>query len=826
MPLPDTLLAAALRTTQRLLLKPAFHPRWPVPWQRRWLHLLARIGHLPKGITRRDVVVGGVRAERWADERATPVRAGVVLYLHGGGYTVGSPRTHRTIAAWLARDSGLPVVVIDYRLAPEHPFPAALEDAVAAFDALATEGPVVVAGDSAGGGLALALAIRLRDRAREHGGAGAGPQPAALVLLAPLVDLRESSPLPAVPGEAMLSERWARANARAYAAGRADDPLVSPLLADLRGLPPVLVQNGSDDLLAAQSVAIVAKLRGDGVEVVHDFVPGRWHVFQLQVGTLPSAGEAVSRIARFLAGKLPPLPNPSPRGGEGLQGSSPLSPRGRGAGGEATHHTLILGAGMSGLCAAIQLQNAGLHDFVILEQSEGLGGTWWDNRYPGAQVDVPAPAYAFSFAPNTRWTQRFANAPEIHAYQQALAEKHALSARLRLGTRLLEARFDEADGLWHFRTSAGDTLRARFFICSTGPLSQPRWPDLPGLDAFEGLRLHSARWPVGQSFEGMRVGVIGTGSTAVQLVPPIAAQAARLHVFQRTANWVLPRLERRYFGFDRALSALPPYAAAVRAFWVAFLELGRRGFEDGTLMRRFMLWWAGWHRRKQLADDGLRAALTPDYPLGCKRIIYSSDYYPALSKPHVELVTTGIERITARGIRTADGVERELDALVCATGFDTVHLLQSLDIRGRGGVTLAEAWRDGPEAFHGIHVAGFPNMFLMLGPNTATGHTSTLLYIEPAVRHAIACMQAVAADGHRAIEVHADTQRAHNAALQARLGRSVWAQCRSWYRMDGGKVVAIFPGFTREYVEGLRRQRPEELQLTPSSPPNPVERNA
>lgn len=798
MPVAEPLLAFLLRTTLRVLLKPAFHPRWPVPWQRRWLQALARVGRLPKGVTRRDIDLGGVRAERWADERAAPVRAGTVLYLHGGGYTVGSPRTHRPIAAWLARDSGLPVAVIDYRLAPEHPFPAALEDAVAAFDALASEGPVVVAGDSAGGGLALALALRLRDRG--------GVQPVALALLAPLVDLRETSPLPAVRGEAMLSERWSRANARAYAAGRTDDPLVSPLLADLRGLPPVLVQNGSDDLLAAQSVAIVAKLRDAGVEVRHDLVPDRWHVFQLQVGALPSAGAAVARVARFLVGACP-LPNPSPASGRGANASELPSPAcGRGAGGEGIRHAVILGAGMSGLCAAIQLQKAGHHDFVMLEQSEGLGGTWWDNRYPGAQVDVPAPAYAFSFAPNTRWTQRFANAPEIHAYQQALAEKHALFARLRLGTRLAEARFDEAEGLWHFRTAAGDTLRARYFMCSTGPLSQPRWPDLPGLDDFTGLRLHSARWNPAQSFEGMRVAVIGTGSTAVQLVPPIAAQAARLHVYQRTANWVLPRLERRYFWFDRLLAALPPYSQAVRAFWVAFLELGRRGFEEGTAMRRFMLWWAARHRRVQLADPALRAALTPDYPLGCKRIIYSSDYYPTLSKPQVSLVTAGIERITATGVRTVEGEEHPVDALVCATGFDTVHLLQSLDIRGRGGMTLADAWRDGPQAFHGIHVAGFPNLFLMLGPNTATGHTSTLLYIEPAVRHAIDCMRAVADGGHRSIEVRPEAQQEHNVRLQQRLDTSVWAQCRSWYRMDNGKVVAIFPGYTREYVRGVRRR--------------------
>jgi cation diffusion facilitator CzcD-associated flavoprotein CzcO len=246
---------------------------------------------------------------------------------------------------------------------------------------------------------------------------------------------------------------------------------------------------------------------------------------------------------------------------------------------------------------------------------------------------------------------------------------------------------------------------------------------------------------------------------------------------------------------------------------VRFLELGRRGFEEGTRMRRFMLWWAARHRRTQLADPALRKALTPDYPLGCKRIIYSSDYYPTLSQPHVELVTAGIERITARGLRTADGVERELDALVCATGFDTVHLLQSLQIRGRGGLTLAEAWRDGPEAFHGIHVAGFPNLFLMLGPNTATGHTSTLLYIEPAVKHAIACMRAVADGGHRSLEVRADVQQTHNQALQQRLGGSVWAQCRSWYRMDEGKVVAIFPGYTNEYVRGVRRLGPADFSF-------------
>nr|MBP6597530.1 alpha/beta hydrolase fold domain-containing protein [Arenimonas sp.] len=774
MSLRDSLAAFALRTTLQLLVKPALSPRWSVPRQRAWLDRLAAIGRLPPGMRCRDTVLAGVPAQHWDDPRARPCRDGQVLLLHGGAFCVGSPRTHRTLAAWLARDSGLPVVVPDYRLAPEHPFPAALDDALAVYDVLIAQGPVLIAGDSAGGGLALSLALQVRDSGRRA--------PAGLVLFSPAVDVRPEQQAPPVRGEALLSPEWMQACVRHYAGDATHDPRVSPLLATLEGLPPVLVQCGTDELLCGQSSALHARLQAAGVDSTLDVAPGRWHVYQLHAGQLPSANAAVSRAARFMQRCLDAVAAP----------------------GDRVHDVVILGAGMSGLCTAMQLQKAGRHDFVMLEQQSGLGGTWWDNRYPGAQVDVPAPAYAFSFAPNPRWTQRFADAPEIHAYQMALAEKHGLFARLRLGTQLGEARFDESTGLWHFTTARGDTLTARYFVCSTGPLSQPRWPDIPGLEDFQGLRLHSARWDHAKKLAGLRVAVIGTGSTAVQLVPPIAREAAQLHVFQRTANWVLPRIERRYRWFDRWLAAFPPYAAAVRAFWVAFLELGRRGFEDGTFMRWLNLTLAARQRRIGIADPALRALVTPNYPLGCKRLIYSNEFYPALSQPHVGLVTAGIERLTERGIRSTDGVEREIDALVCATGFDTVHLLQSLDIRGRGGQTLAQAWQDGPEAYHGISVAGFPNLFLMLGPNTATGHTSTLLFIEPAVQHAIACMREVERGGSGAIEVRAQVQQTHNAALQQRLGGSVWSQCRSWYRMDDGKVIAIFPGYVAEYVRAVR----------------------
>lgn len=463
----------------------------------------------------------------------------------------------------------------------------------------------------------------------------------------------------------------------------------------------------------------------------------------------------------------------------------------------------VLGAGMSGLCMGVELRRAGISDFVLLEQSAGLGGTWWDNRYPGAHVDVPAPLYAFSFAPNPNWLRRFAAAPEIQAYMQQVARDHGLMPHLRLRTRLVRAAFDDAAGRWQLEMDDGSRLSARFLVCSTGPLSQARWPDIEGLETFAGVRLHSARWDAAVPLAGRRIGVIGTGSTASQLVPPLAAQAAQLQVFQRTANWVLPRMDRPYFGIDRMLARAPPLSRLTRAFWYHVLEWGRRGFEEGTLARRGMLRTAALHLSRQVKDPALRAKLRPPYPLGCKRIIYSNDFYPALTQPHVELVTDPIARIAHGGIVTADGAQRELDVLVCATGFDTTHLLSSVEIRGAGGLTLAQAWRDGPQAYHGLTVAGFPNLFLMLGPNTGTGHTSTLLYIEPQARYAVACMQAVRSRGRRHIALKASVMSAHNAALQTRLAGSVWTHCRSWYRTDTGRITALWPGYTREYVRAI-----------------------
>ena len=793
--LREALVAFLLRTLLRLALKPMFSPRVPLQRQRAWLEGLSRLSMPPFGARLRAAPVGegasGRPAEWWTAAEG-PTRPGTLLYLHGGAYCLGSPRTHRSLTGRLAQATGLTVCALDYRLAPEHPWPAALEDTLAAVRWLRANrpGPVVLGGDSAGGGLALAAAQALRDAGE--------PVPEALLLLSPWVEADFARVPPEPPGEVMLSRAWGEACARHVLAG-ADPRTISPLHAPLHRLPPVLIEAGTDEMLHDQAVALHDALAAAGVAVTAHITRGRWHVFPLHAGTLPSADAAVRRMAAFTLDALDAAERRS---------TAPAEART-----VEVRELVMLGAGMSGLCLAVRLKQAGQHDFVVLEKSTGLGGTWWDNRYPGAHVDVPAPLYSFSFAPNPRWRQRFAAAPEIHDYMVDCAFRFGVRPHLRLGTRLTSAVYDEARGRWTLDTEDGRRYDTRFFVCSTGPLSQVRWPDLPGLESFAGTRLHSARWDATVPLAGRRIGVIGTGSTASQLVPPLAAQAAHLTVFQRTANWVLPRLDRRYTALDRLLARFPPWSVAVRAAWRELLEWGRRGFDEGTMARRGMLRTAELHRRHGVPDPQLRARLVPPYPLGCKRIIYSNDYYPALSRPNVALVTEGIEAVTPEGVRTTDGRIHALDVLVCATGFDTTHMLKDVTVTGRDGRSLAQAWADGPEAYRGVTVPGFPNFFLTLGPNTGTGHTSTLLYIEPQVDFILRAMARVRQQQAAAIEVRGDVHRQHNDALQRRLDGSVWSTCRSWYRTDAGKIVALWPGFTREYTTGLQQTDWSEFDL-------------
>jgi cation diffusion facilitator CzcD-associated flavoprotein CzcO/acetyl esterase/lipase len=786
--LGEGLKAALLRASLKAFLKPSFSAKVPVAQQRQRLMSLSKTALLPKGTRFEAGSVGGVPGEwvRLAERKGIQApRQGTLLYLHGGAYCVGSAATHRNLTARLAQATGLEVFALDYRLAPEHPFPAAIEDARSAALALMQRGPLYIAGDSAGGGLAVATTLALRD--------GGHALPAALVLFSPWVDvtLKNAPPAPP-PGEAMLSVGWAQACAAMYLHGAdGQQPWASPQYAKLEGLPPVLIQCGTDELLYPEGLRFHDALQAARVAVRCEVTQRRWHVFQAHAGVLQSANEAVNRVGQFVAAQQPASA----------------------AAAVETREVVILGAGMSGLCMGIQLKQAGQHDFVMLEKSSGLGGTWWDNRYPGAHVDVPAPVYCFSFEANPRWRQRFAAAAEIQAYMEHCADKYRVRAHMQMGQSIASARFDDSTGRWRITTATGRVIDARFFVCSTGPLSQAKWPDIAGLESFAGPKLHSARWDAAVPLQGKRIAVIGTGSTASQLVPPLAEAASKLYVFQRTANWVLPRLDRPYNALDRWLAHVPPYARAVRALWYQFLEMGRRGFDEGSFARRRMKKMAAQLMNEQVQDPALRAQLTPPYALGCKRIIYSNDFYAALAKPQTELVTRGISHITPQAVVTDDGQEHHIDALVCATGFDVSHSLSSVQITGAAGRTLQEAWAGGPEAYRGVTVAGFPNFFLMLGPNTATGHTSTLLFIEPQVRFSIAAMQKVRDGQAKQISVRPEVHSAHNAALQARLSGSVWSQCRSWYRADDGKIIAIWPGFTAEYVQGLVKPNWDEFQL-------------
>jgi cation diffusion facilitator CzcD-associated flavoprotein CzcO len=475
---------------------------------------------------------------------------------------------------------------------------------------------------------------------------------------------------------------------------------------------------------------------------------------------------------------------------------------------------VILGAGMSGLCMGIRLIQAGMRSFTILEKAAGLGGTWWDNTYPGAQCDVRSHLYSFSFEPNPDWSRVYAPQAEILAYMQCVADKWGLHEHIRLNTALTAAHFDQTSKGWLLRTSAGDELHADALVCSAGPLTQPRFPDIAGLTDFQGKLMHSARWDHAYDFRCKTVAVIGSAASAVQIVPQIAPLVGQLHVFQRTPNWIVPRLDRPYRDWEKALYRLPLIGRLPRWYQYWLHERNRLGFDQGTRMARLFEGFADQHRTRQVPDPAMRAKLRPTYPLGCKRVLPSNDYYPALTRANVELVTDPIERIDATGLVTRDGRHRVVDAIVCATGFDTLHLLGSVNVRGLGGEVLARVWKAAPQAYRGVTVAGFPNLFLLLGPNSGTGHTSTLLYIEAQVDYALKCLRELRRRGKAWLAVKPEIMAAYNRSLQARLSTTVWAgPCSSWYKTASGHIAAIWPGFSWEYARGMRQPRFEDYEF-------------
>jgi cation diffusion facilitator CzcD-associated flavoprotein CzcO len=468
---------------------------------------------------------------------------------------------------------------------------------------------------------------------------------------------------------------------------------------------------------------------------------------------------------------------------------------------------------MAGVCMGVMLKRAGFNSFTIVERSPSAGGTWWDNVYPGAQCDVPSHLYAFSFEPNADWSRAFAPAREIRSYLEHCIDKYGLSSHLRLGTSIVEATYSTTDRCWTLRTSAGEVMRADVFICSVGPLNRPRLPD--GIDAFRGKVMHSARWDEAYEFRGKRVALVGSAASAVQIVPHIANVASRLTVFQRTPSWILPRPDRAYSAPERALYRLRPVARLIRwwHYWlhdIRYVAFSGRGF-----IHRAMGALANRHRGRQVRDPELREKLRPRYPLGCKRVLISNDFYPALGRSNVDLRAAAAVEFRADSVVGADGSVHAVDAIVCATGFDTLELLPDVTIRGASGMTLTEATAGGAEAYRGTCVPGFPNLFLLLGPNTGTGHTSALLALETQARYVVKCLEKLVQRGSRTIEVLAEPTREHNRDLQRRLSQTVWASlaCGSWYKTRTGKIVAIYPGPTTRFFLEMRSPRFEDFSF-------------
>ena len=466
---------------------------------------------------------------------------------------------------------------------------------------------------------------------------------------------------------------------------------------------------------------------------------------------------------------------------------------------------LIVGSGFGGLGMGVALAKEGKRSFALLERAAELGGTWRDNTYPGCACDIPSHLYSFSFEPNPNWSRMYPTQPEIKTYLAHVARKYRVLPHIRFGRTMCGARFDATSGTWHVDTLEGESFQARALVFASGGLSKPRIPRLAGAQSFRGRQMHSARWDAAYDLSGKRVAIIGTGASAAQIVPEITGLAARVHVFQRSAPWVLPKPDRPMKPWERRVFRwLPVSQRLLRARIFRLNEtlgefiLGKRDLATAQAAAvRFM--------ERQVVDPELRAKVTPDYTLGCKRMLFSNDWYGSLQLPHVELVTEPIARLEEHGIVTDDGRVREVDCVIYGTGFD-VHGTSRLEVRGLDGCTLANAWQERREAYLGCTVAGFPNLFFVIGPNSGTGHNSLVYIMECQIRYIMKLLRTLDRRQAAWVQPTAESQRAYNDELQRRLARSVWTQgrCHSWYQDTKGQVTTLWPGLLTEYRHVVR----------------------
>lgn len=473
----------------------------------------------------------------------------------------------------------------------------------------------------------------------------------------------------------------------------------------------------------------------------------------------------------------------------------------------------IIGAGMSGLLMGIRLQRAGIRDFTIYEKAERVGGTWRENTYPGLACDVPSFLYSYSFEPKLDWSHRFAPGAEIQSYFEGVAERYGLLDRIRFGHEIEEARFEPASARWHLRARNGAESSADVLILASGPLHEKHYPDIEGLDRFEGAYFHSAAWDHAVPLEGQRIGVIGTGSSAVQMMEPLSEVAGRLTMFQRTAQWIMPTDNVAYSEEQRArVRRFPLLARLTRAAYKLLFDtisvaVVQEGWGRRLLTKRCQDYLA------TVSDPELRRKLTPAYAPGCKRLVMSNTFYPTLEKPHVDLVVEGIERVEERGVRTKDGVLHELDVLVLATGFDA-HAWGVRGVVGAHGKSLQQAWAEGTRSYRSVAMPGFPNFFMLVGPHSPIGNLSVIDVSETQSAYVVQMLEGLRAGRGKAVEPRADATRAFHDELAKAMSDTVWVTgCNSWY-LDEQGVPITWPWSARRFRREMRRPRLEDWAFT------------
>lgn len=472
----------------------------------------------------------------------------------------------------------------------------------------------------------------------------------------------------------------------------------------------------------------------------------------------------------------------------------------------------IVGAGFGGLGLGIRLAQRGERDFMIFERASGAGGTWWANRYPGCACDVPSHLYSLSFAPNPDWTRRFAPRAEIQAYLERCVERFGLADHLAFDTGIEHARWDDIQQTWLLTDSRGRAWSADVLVSATGGLSRPARPDIDGLNDFSGPVFHSQQWDDSIELAGKRVAVIGTGASAAQFVPEIARKVESLDVYMRSPQWILPRPDAAIRPARRNLYRRFPLLQKMARFFIWLISEARvPGLAWSNRLAVLHRWLARRHLRRQVPDEPMRAKLAPDYDIGCKRVILSSDFYPALMRDNVALVDCGIDRVEGDSIIDTKGRRRTADVVILGTGFRATDPVPEGMISGRDGTDLGKLWKRGPQAWRGVAVSGFPNLFLLMGPNTALGHNSVIVMLEAQMSFVLRALEYRHESGQQVLEIEAGAQRDYNRWLHRKLAGTVWnaGGCSSWYlHPDSGRNTTLWPGFTWQYMRMMRRFEP------------------